>query len=200
MIRTLRARIALWYGGIITICLFAYSATLAVSFAQHVEQELDRRVHEDIELAARAIVVDPNGVASWVGGFLGKQITEEEGGGHRVEVWDRAGRRQLTAGTFDPRVPGGPDTKRPGFARTIELPDGAVRVMTERVQVGGTELYLRAIVSEAGARAQVRALWLELAAISLTVLILGGVGGILLAHRMLGPLARMAERARRITA
>jgi hypothetical protein len=83
-IRTLRGRIALWYGAIITVCLLFYSLTVAHSFSNHVELELDRRVHEDIELAARAIVVDRAGIPSWPGGFLGKQIAEEEGGGHWV--------------------------------------------------------------------------------------------------------------------
>jgi len=199
-VRTLRARIALWYGSIITICLLSYSLTVAFSFSNHVELELDRRVHEDIELAARAIVVDSSGIPTWPGGFLGKQIAEEEGGGHWVEVWGPTGHRHLTAGTFDPQVPGRPDQSRFGFARTVQSPSGPVRVLTERVLIGGREFQVRAIVSEVGARQQVHSLWLQLAMISVTVLVLGGAGGILLAHRLLGPLARMADRARRITA
>jgi len=198
--RTLRSRIALWYGAIITICLLTYSLTVCITFAHHVSQELDRRVHEDIELAARAIVVDSSGTPSWPGGFLGKQIEEEDGGGHWVEVWDSAGERRLIAGTFDPALSDVPDAKALGSARTVELPTGAVRVMTERVQVEGAKFLVRAAVLEVGARRQVRTLWLQLAAISLTVLLLGGIGGVVLANRLLGPLARMADHARRITA
>ena len=198
--RTLRGRIALWYGAIITICLLTYSTTVGFSFARHVERELDRRVHEDIELAGRAIVVDRAGLPSWPGGFLGKQIAEEDGGGHSVEVWDSAGRRQLVAGTFDPALPGAPDVSAAGAARTFELASGPVRVMTEPLLVDGKHFLVRAAVKEVGARRQVRSLWLQLALISVTVLLLGGMGGILLAHRLLGPLARMADDARRITA
>lgn len=59
--RTLRGRIALWYGGVITACLLAYSISVAFTFDSHVGHELNRRVHEDIELAARAMVVDASG-------------------------------------------------------------------------------------------------------------------------------------------
>ncbi len=199
-VRTLRGRIALWYGGVITICLLTYSVTVGLSFTRHVEQELDRRVHEDIELAARAIVVDSAGAPAWPGGFLGKQIEEEEGGGHWIEVWDHRGARRLVAGTFDPVLPEVPDTRNLGSARTVELATGRVRVMSERVRIDGAEFVVRAVVSEVSARQQVHSLWLQLAGISLTVLVLGGIGGVVLAHRLLGPLARMADHAKRITA
>lgn len=197
-VRTLRARISLWYGAIITVCLIGYSVAVGASFARHIRQELDHRVHEDIELAARAIAIDEAGVASWPGGYLGKQIEEEDGGGHWVEVWDLAGRRLLTAGTFGPALSEVPRGREP--ARTIQLPGGPVRVKTETVQVKSATLIVRAFVSEESARRQVRSLWLELGGISLTVLVLGGLGGVALVHRLLGPLARMADRARRITA
>ena len=198
-VRTLRGRIVLWYGAIITICLLTYSLTVGISFSHQVAEELDRRVHEDIELAARALVLADDGTPSWPGGFLGKQIAEEEGGGHWIEVWDDAGRLRLVAGTFDPNLPRPPlrGTER---ARTLELSVGPVRLMSEHVTVEGSTFLVRAAVSESGARKQVHSLWLQLAGISFMVLVLGGVGGILLAQRLLGPLARMAAHARRITA
>ncbi len=197
--RTLRARIALWYGGIIALCLIGYAVAVAASFAHHVRRELDHRVHEDIELAALALSVDATGSAAWPGGFLSKQIEEEDGGGHRVEIWSPAGIRLLTAGTFDPKLPG--DTApREHAPRTFELPAGAVRVETAAVEVESRTFLVRAIVAEESARSQVRGLWLDLALISATVLFLGGIGGVVLARRLLGPLARMAQHARRITA
>lgn len=195
---TLRARIALWYGVVITICLVGYAFAVGSSFARHVRRELDHRVHEDIELAARAITIDESGRPSWPGGFLGKQIEEEEGGGHWVEVWSTDGKRLLTAGTFDPVLPDVPRRDEP--PRTVELDSGPVRVMSESVSIESARLLIRAVVAEAPARAQVRSLWLELAVISWTILLLGGIFGIILAHRLLGPLARMAAHARRITA
>jgi heavy metal sensor kinase len=197
-IRTLRSRIALWYGAIIAVCLIGYSVAVAWSFARHVRQELDRRVHEDIELAARAIAINDAGEPSWPGGFLGKQIEEEEDGGHWVEVWSVTGRRLLLAGTFDPQLPTIPHrSERP---HTLDLPTGRVRVETNVIQAGPETFLVRAVVSERPAQRQVRSLWLELASVSALVLLLGGVGGVALAHRLLGPLARMAHDARRITA
>ena len=202
LFRSLRTRITLWYGAIIAVCLTAYGVAVGTSFTAHVQAELDRRVHEDIELAARSILLDTEGRASWPGGFLGKEMDEEQGGGHWIEIWTTEGQRVLATGSMaDPelgRPEVGPRTDHRG--RTVALPSGPLRVMTERVRAQATPFLVRAAVSESGARAQVRQLWLELVGLSLSVLALGGLGGYVLARRSLGPLARMAEDARRITA
>jgi len=200
--RSLRTRITLWYGAIIAACLVAYAIAVGVSFTAHVDAELDRRVHEDVELAARAIVLDQEGQASWAGGFLGKEVEEEEGGGHWMEVWSEEGERLLATGSLEPPGLGRPaeSLRKASRGRTLALPSGPFRIMTEPVRVQGQRLLVRAAVAEAPARAHVRALWLELLVLSGSVLVLGGLGGYMLAHRALGPLARMAENARRITA
>lgn len=194
---TLRTRIILWYSVVITCCIAAFSLTAGISFSEYVAQDLDRRVHEDIELAARAIVIDSEGNPAWPGGFLEKQIAEEEGGGHWVEVWDSGGRRRLSAGTFDPKLPDHQPLRGP---LTYEIAGGPVRVMSEHVTAGGTRYLVRAAVSELPARRQIRSLWARIVVISLGILILGGLGGIALTHRLMGPLGRMAMHARRITA
>ena len=197
-IRTLRTRIALWYGAIIAVCLVGYSVAVAASFAWHVQQELDHRVHEDIELAARAISIDEQGRPYWPRGFEKKDIEEEEGGGHAFEVWSYGGERLLSAGTFAPGFPEVPQGEEP--PRTVELSGRRVRMKTEAIRVGAQTFLVRAMVSEDPSRRQIRSIWTELALISATVLVLGGFGGIALAHMFLGPLARMADHARRITA
>lgn len=198
---SLRTVIALWYGAIIALCLVAYSVAVGYGFGRHLELELDRRVHEDIELAARALVWNPTGGLEWAGGFLGKQIDEEEGGGHWLEVWDEAGVRLLTEGTM-PEPPLGPlevsVASHRGQTKTSAL--GPVRVMTDVLRMGGRTYRIRAAVSETGYREQLRSMLRELAGLSLTVLVLGGLGGIAIARRALGPLVRLAARARLITA
>jgi len=202
LLRSLRTRITLWYGAIIAVCLVAYSIMVGTSFTGHIGVELDRRVHEDIELAVRSVIADAEGRPSWPGGFLAKEVDEEEGGGHWIEVWNTQGERLLAAGTIAAPELGRPtDAVEPGHqAHTVVLPSGALRVLTEPVRFQGTRFLVRAAVSEASSRAQVRSLWLELAGLSFLVLMLGGLGGHLLARRSLGPLARMADDARRITA
>jgi heavy metal sensor kinase len=200
--RSLRTRITLWYGAIIAVCLVAYSIAVGSSFTAHIQAELDRRVHEDIELAARSIILDAEGRPSWPRGFLAKEVDEEEGGGHWIEVWSTRGERLLATGTMAPPDLGPPaEALEPdNGAHTVPLASGPLRVMTAPVRVQGTRYLVRAAVSEVGTRAQARVLRLELAGLSLSVLALGGLGGYVLARRALGPLARMAEEARRITA
>jgi heavy metal sensor kinase len=201
-LRSLRTRLTVLYGAIIALCLIAYSVSVGASYARHVRAEIDQRVHEDIELAERALVTDRQGRISWPGGFQEKQIVEEEGGGHRVEVWTTGGQRLLAAGTLEPLKLAPPRSADAFRARpqTFWLAVGPVRVMTQSVEVRGSRFLVRAAVSEVGPRNEVHRLWLELVALSLTVLALGGLGGYALAQRSLGPLARIADDARRITA
>jgi heavy metal sensor kinase len=180
--RSLRTRITVWYGTIIALCLIAYSAAVGVSFTSQVRAGLEHRIHEDIELASRAILLDEHGSPYWPPGFLDRQILEEEGGGHWIEVFSPAGERLLTLETID------------------GLPAGPVRVRSQPIQIEGRRFVVQAAVSELPMRQQVRRLWMELGGLSLTVLALGGLGGFVLARRSLGPLARMADHARRITA
>jgi heavy metal sensor kinase len=197
---SLRTRITLWYGGILALCLLVFSLAVGTSFTSHVRAEMDRRVHEDIELAARALLVNQTGRPSWAGGFLGKQVHEEEGGGHWIEIWSTLGERLLAAGTATEPMRLGRPAASDHKPKTVILPAGRMRVLTETVHASGHRFLVRAVVSEVSAQNQVRSLWLQLGALSLTVLTLGGLGGYALAQRSLGPLARMAEHARRITA
>lgn len=203
---SLRSRLTLWYGALLALCLIAYSAAAGAFFTRHVSYELDRRLHEDVELATRALIVDHEGSVGWAGGFAPKEIHEEEGGGHWLEVWSPGGERLLSASTIAPLDLGsapldlGSAPRGHEAPRTLSLPVGPVRVMTEPVVVEGSRLLIRAAVRETAARSQLAVLWSELLGLSVVVLMLGGLGGLVIAHRALGPLARMAERARRITA
>lgn len=199
-LRSLRGRITLFFATVLAACVTVYSGAVGVVFTGHVNAELDRRVHEDIELAARAVVVDDEGRPSWAGGFLGKQVEEEEGGGHWLEVWSVGGERLLATGTIEEPGLGPPERARRGAARTARSAAGPLRVMSEQVLLAEQPFLVRAAVLETGTRDQIRTLWLDLVAVSVTVLLLGGIGGWLIARRALGPLSRMAEHARRITA
>jgi heavy metal sensor kinase len=199
--RSLRWRITLWYGAIIALCLVAYSVAMGHSYAAHVEAELNRRVHEDVELVARATLLDEKGRPYWPEGFRLREINEEEGGGHWLELWSVGGERLLATGTLRSLDLGLLDSGQiDGRARTLFHPFGPLRVLVERFKIGSSTFVARAAVSEIAARKEVHSLWRELATISLGVLALGGLGGFALARRSLGPLARMAEHARRITA
>lgn len=199
---SIRTQMTAAYGLLMAFCLVAYSAAAGFSFEAHVREELDRRVHEDIELATRALVLEA-GRFTWAGGVLGKNVEEEEGGGHWTEVWSLSGELLLSAATIDPISLGPaptPSEAQTREARTIRHPFGPIRVRSEYVTAAGQRLIVRAAVSEAATRALVRSVWLELTVISASVLLLGGLGGWAIARRAFRPLSSIADRARRITA
>ena len=203
-LRSLGTRIALWYGGLVALCLLAYSIAVVVFFTRHVEAELDRRVHEDVELAERAVAVSDSGLPVWRGGSPPwSGVHEEEGGGHWLEVWSLDGRQRLLSdGTLE-AVDLGPvpeDSLALGRPHTHVLPTGPVRVLVERVTLGEEPFLLRVAVSEASSRAQVRLMWLEVLLLSVLVLTAGGLSGRWLARKALVPLSRLADRSQRITA
>jgi heavy metal sensor kinase len=195
---TLRARLTLWSTAIISSCVVLFSLAVGALFRAHVAGELERQVHEDIELAARALTIDAEGRVGWPGGFLSSVVEEDEGGGHRIEVFDRGGHPLLAGGTIP--LPVLPPPRAPEEARSVVGPAGPARVKTEEVRLGDTTLLVRAAISEAGAHGQVRRLWFHLAGFSLAMVGLGAAGTALLTGRLLGPLSRLAARARQITA
>ncbi len=201
--RSLATGIALWYGGLLAVCMVAYSAAVVAIFTRQVEAELDRRVHEDVELVERSVVLSPEGRPTWRDGrppWSG--VHEEPGGGHWLEVWSVEGTRLLADGTVEAADLGPAPWPRHRLhePHTHVLPSGAVRVIAERVPFGGRLFVVRAGISEGSARAQVRRMWLEVLGLSLGVLALGGIGGLWVARRTVEPLSRMAARAHRITA
>jgi heavy metal sensor kinase len=202
-LRSLGTRIALWYGGLVATCLLVYSVAAVVFFTRHVEAELNRRVHEDVELAERAIALTDSGRPVWHGGSPPwSGVHEEEGGGHWLEVWTLDGQRLLADGTLSAVDLGPtPDATHPlGRPHTHVLPTGPVRVLLERVRFDGKAFLLRVGVSETSTRAQVRQMRAEVFLLSLGVLTFGALGGLWIARRSLAPLSRLADRAQRITA
>jgi heavy metal sensor kinase len=199
--RSLRVRMTLWGGVIVALCLTAYSIAFGVSYAAHVDVELNRAVHEDLELAVRSVQLGPDGVPSWPGGTYWREVREEDGGGHSVDVFSTDGKLLLSLATIGPLNLGPPDeTSLKAGPRTVRLPGGPFRVLAERVRISGRPFVVQTAVSEISARREVRSLWRELALMSLGVMTLGALAGFLLVRSSLGPLARMAEHARRITA
>jgi heavy metal sensor kinase len=199
--RSLRTRITGWYGAILALCIVSYSLAIGFSFQRHLDGELDQSVHEDLELASRALHLDGDGRPVWPAGFLGGDVAEEEGGGHWVEVWSRSGALLLASGTLDPHLIGPPASDVIGRGpRTERTPAGTFRVTSEPVRVGGGEFHVRAAVSEAPRWRATRSLWTEVVILSFATIAVGCIGGILLARRALGPLSRMAAHASRITA
>jgi heavy metal sensor kinase len=197
----LSTQITVWYGMILGLCLVAYSLAVGLSLERRIEKELTWRLHEDIELAARALIVDDEGHPRLPRNTLGRYVDEEEGGGHWLEVWSPSGERLVATGTMEPLGLGPPPEDAPVHqAHTLALPTGPVKAMTEILRFPGGYFLVRAAVSEAGARAQIRAVWRELLLLSAGVLFLGGLGGAALSQRSLKPLDRMANQARRITA
>jgi heavy metal sensor kinase len=193
---------ALWYGLLVAVCVVTYSVWTVRFFTRHVEAELDRRAHEDIELGSRAVMLAETGLPAWRGGTPPwSGVHEEEGGGHWLEVWSPDGRLLLRDGTTG-AVSLGPAPEAASLGRHDRqtLPAGPVRLLAEQVAFGGRPFLLRVAVSEASTRELVRQMWLEVRLLSLAVLGAGALGGLWIARRSLAPLGRLADGAQRITA
>ncbi|MCG6926915.1 MAG: HAMP domain-containing protein [Acidobacteria bacterium] len=198
---SLAMRITVWYGMLLGLCLVAYSLAVGLSFERRMDRELSWRLQVDIELAARALIVDDEGRPRLAGSTLGRHVDEEETGGHWLEIWSPFGERLVATGTLKPPGLDPPTEETPlRQPRTLVLPAGPVREMTDILRFPGGHFLVRAAISEAGTRAQIRTVWRELLVLSAGVLFLGGLGGAALSRHSLKPLDRMADHARRITA
>jgi len=201
--RSLRVRLTLWSTGILAVFLGLYGAAVFLILKQHAYSTLDRRLHEDVEVALRDIDITEKGRLTWRQGEHFGVAEDEPGTGRWLEVWGPDGELALKNSSPRPLVLGPPPGRdRAGWsARTVAPVEGVwVRTLTLPATLAGVPVALRAARSEEPLRHQLGELMLYLALVFPFVVGLAGCAGYGLARRHLAPLALMAERARRITA
>ena len=195
---SIRARLTAWYAVVLTGMLVIYAATTFLTVRHELMEQLDERLHEDLESVEDRLTRTADGRIEWIGAGH----PDEHGDEVRVyEVWSAAGEKLQRQGL---------DVTLPPFAvaaidstyhyETVSVDGRRWRTVASLVMAGSQSVVLRVGRSEEPLQGELREI--------LTVLVLGlplvvalaGFGGYLLARRALAPIDHLASDARRITA
>ena len=199
--RSVRVRLTLWYTGALACVLVAYAVMVFLFLGHALYRDLDLRLHEDLDLVQEELEVTDDGHLVWRGS--GHPDEAEESAtvrGRWLEIWSPQGQILLRSATSDPLALGPPD----GAADTSPTSHGEgearVRVSSGIRAIAGVPVVVRAARSEEPVRHELRELML-IQGIGLPIaLALAAAGGYQLARRALGPVARMVDKARWISA
>ncbi len=195
-LRTIRARLALWYVALLAFTLVGFSAFLVFSLSRSLYAELDDKLQVD----ARQVTADLD-----VRRGL-PRLGEELPPGALVALYDAEGVRLLGSNTPNP-LPDLP-TERSQAAEgqqmfsTTALPDSDEwRVLTLRaVTDEGVPAVVEVARPEREVRAALSRLMMEIAVAIPLILLLAVAGGLFLAGRALGPIDRITRAAQSIGA
>lgn len=195
---SIRARLTAWYAVVLTGMLVIYASTTFLTVRHELMEQLDERLHEDLETVEDRLTRTADGRIEWTGA----QPPDEHGDEVRLyELWSPAGEKLQRLGS---------DITLPPFAvaaidstyhyETVRVDGRRWRTVASLVMAGSQSVVLRVGRSEEPLQGELREI--------LTVLVLGlplvvalaGFGGYLLARRALAPIDHLASDARRITA
>lgn len=202
---TLRTRLTAGFSLVFGAMLVAYALVVYLLIRDRFAAELDHRLDQELDIAARSMVRDANGRFVW------RQANAPESpGGERsrnvswLDVWRTDGQlvlRRQDAASAAGETPVLPlDAAWTGL-RSLELPgDVHLRLIQRRVRMDGEDLLLRAALREDDfARGLTVVLWIMVGGLPVTLLLAGGCG-YWLAGRGLAPIHRMAQKAEQINA
>lgn len=200
--RSVRVRLTFWYAGILALVLMLYGGGVFVFLRRSLFAELDRRLHDDFEIAEEMLErTADGGIRRRINEHRHAEDSGEDTG---LEVWSPAGQLLYRRALFTPeevisRSPAIP-LQQHGYI-SVTLPGNVHRrILAEPYVIAGLPVVIRVARSETQLRHELNEL--------LIVLVLGfpvavgvaGLGGYALARRALAPVGRMADRARAITA
>ena len=203
MIRlALRTRLTLWFAASLTLILSPFLAGVLALEWRSMRAALDHHLSEDLEVASEMLVLRGDDLA-W------RTETDRDfgydGGEQRwVEAYALDGRplyfrglaRREAIRAAMPVVP----HETEGF-RTLRTPAGAhVRTLVAQRRLGPARVWIRVARTEDDLRQNLRRLLLIFAVAAPLAVFGTAVAGHLIAGRALAPLARMADRARSISA
>jgi two-component system, OmpR family, sensor kinase len=204
--RSIRARLTLWYTGLLTITLLllggAAYALLAYSLAHDVDAALNSVAHTLVEEAQRSSVSPfPAEIDETFRRFFGfsprdRYFQKLDPYGHRDPQQPGSGKLALSPGALQNASRG-----LPTFETLEGLGPYPVRMLTAPVLEGGRVVNLIQVGMSLQNVFTARNRFLLVMAVLLPLgLLLAGGGGWLLARRALKPVRRMTETAHRITA
>ena len=198
----LRTRLTLWFAASILLIVAPVLVTLLTIQWRSMRAALDHHLQEDVEVAAE-MLVRRDGTLAW------RSDADRDLGydaGHRrwVEVYTSAGDLVFVRGLAereDIRSALGPASPRNEGYRTLHTPAGAtVRSLSVRRTIADAAYWLRVVRREDDLRQDLQHLALLFSGFAALAIVLAAFSGYVIAGRALLPLARMAERARVISA
>ena len=198
--QSVRVRLALWYAGSLAVLLGLYAGGVFAFVKQSLYMELDRRLHDDFELAEEMLEGRPGGEIRW---RADGHEDEDADAQAWTDAWSLDGKLLYRSEPFqkagaDKLAPPSPEFA--GYGRGI-LPGGQpLRFLTGRYSVNGTDLILRVARPEGGLRRELGELLFGLVFGLIVMVGIAAFGGYVLARRALAPVGAMADRARTITA
>ena len=198
----MRTRLTIWFAASILLILAFYVAGMLVLEWRSMRAALDHHLEEDLEVAVEMLVVRGSEVA-WRT-ETDRDLGYDAGRRRWVEVYSLDGRpvylRGVPTAEAIQAALGTPSLATGGF-RSLQIRPGIhVRVLTVQRTLGRMPLLVRVVRLEDGIRQQFWILLL-LFSVATPVAVLGAaLAGHVISGRALLPLARMAERARSISA
>lgn len=198
----LRAQLTIWFAASILLILGPLIVGLLVLEWRSMRTALDHHLREDLEVAAEMLVADSTQIRWRIDGE--RDPGYDDGVQRWVEVYGLDGSARFLRGFAKESairtalLPPSSDTL--GY-QTIRTPAGAfVRVLTSQRRLGSEPVRIRVARSEDAVRGQLRRLAWLFGLTSVAAIVAAAVAGYVIAGRALAPLARMAERARSISA
>src|SRR5215475_16130917 len=184
---SVRARLTLWYAGVLTLIICIFSAGILLFVAARLYAGLDEQLGREIATIGRVYREEPDELKDLASHWGITLFQVDEGGNvrHQTEAWEREGlARALQAGGS-------------GSPRSWTAPNGHYY----RVQhVSGSSDGVAAAIEENSLR---DTLWTLAAVLAMGIPFAVGLaiaGGYFLAGRVLAPVGAMADKAREITA
>jgi len=200
--QSVRIRLTLWYTGTLAVLLALYAGGTFIFLRHNLFTELDRRLHDDFELAEQMLERAANGGLRW---RADEHHHEEDASDENwLAVWNSAGqllyRRAAFAGAGEDTLVSLLPRERSGYASVVLPGNVPVRVLNRSYVVDDLPVVIRVARSEAPLRHEIKEL-LVILGIGFPVAVgIAACGGYTLARRALAPVGRMADQARTITA
>lgn len=201
-LRSVRVRLTLWYTGTLAVLLALYAGGVFIFLKHSLFTELDRRLHDDFEIAEQMLTRTDAGEIRWRADAHHHE--EEASDGSWLEVWSPEGRLLYRRATFEGAVEDAFASLLPlehsGYASIILPGDIPVRVLGGLYVVDSMAVIIRVARSTVRLRHELRELLLVLGFGFPVAVGIAAFGGYVLARRALAPVGRMASQARTITA
>jgi len=198
---SIKARLIFWYTTVLMIVLAINGVVILALLQNRRYADLDRQLREDMEVTEQMIEVGGKDTLVWWADH--HHDDEDAGSGIMVEAWDQQGNLRLRRDSPGiGNLPNRPQfgVPRPSFASVTTSRGISARVVTWPYSINGLPLIIRTARSEEKIKQELAQVLLVMVLAFPFAAGFAGIGGYILAGRVLAPINRIIERAKRISA